>query len=384
MSSQNFPDLYSFKKHIRLLKPSFDLASSRPTNPPPQFFRDQLTKRMTTDNQQYCRIFGSLDLTNAIIDVFQPLFSSSLDLSSVNISAGTTNAIFNIILGLCNPGEEIVVFEPFDENYSEQAKLANAIIRSVPLIEPPFTSSLEQESARWTIDFDVLQQSISSKTKLVLLNMVHWPTGTVWSKEELEKINELLSEFPNVRVVQDCSDITNMRDSELTLFANLNWEKSLTIFNGGKLICADGIKVGWTVGSAANLKPVFAFHQSNLFCLWEPLQNALADTIVSEKNGLLDFKKRQLNERVEENRKKIVQKLLEKNSNFYLSEAGNGILIDVCEDSMIFFERACEKGVIVWPLTFNVAAKISTFIRIDFGGEWENVEKALDLLSFEN
>jgi len=103
------------------------------------------------------------------------------------------------------------------------------------------------------LDLDSLKAALNEKTRLIILNTPHNPTGKVFSRAELLEITEILEGFPHVFVISDeVYDFLTFDDHEHVMFANLknNWEKTITVFSGGKQFSCTGWKIGWSIAPA--------------------------------------------------------------------------------------------------------------------------------------
>ena len=126
--------------------------------------------------------------------------------------------------------------------YFDHARMRDAIIKPVPL---------EFNGTTWTFNPETLRQTLSSKTKLLIFNNPNNPTGKCFTREELETITKILEEFPHVFVLSDeVYDFLTFDKREHILFATLgnNYEKTISLFSGGKLFNCTGWKVGWAIG----------------------------------------------------------------------------------------------------------------------------------------
>ena len=120
--------------------------------------------------------------------------------------------------------------------------MAGGTLKSVPL---------KVKDGAWVFDPEDLRKVLSEKTKLLILNSPHNPTGKCFTRQELEKISEILQDFPDVVVLSDeVYDFLTFDGLEHIPFATIgdNWKKTVTIYSGGKLLNATGWKVGWAIG----------------------------------------------------------------------------------------------------------------------------------------
>lgn len=158
------------------------------------------------------------------------------------ITQGANGSLHSYIGALVNEGDEICMFEPCFPMYFDHTYLSRGTVKQ---------AHLEYRDGDWRFDPENLRKSLSSKTKLFLFNNPHNPTGKLFSREEMEQITKVLDEFPHVVVLSDeVYEFLTFDGREHTLFANIgnNWDRTISVFSGGKLFNATGWKVGWAIG----------------------------------------------------------------------------------------------------------------------------------------
>lgn len=188
----------------------------------------------------------------------------------VLVTAGATEAIAATILALCEPGDEVVTFEPYYDSYAATIALAGAVRRTSVLRFPDFA-----------VDVDSLTAAFSERTRLVLLNSPHNPTGKVFSRAELELVADLARRH-NAWVVCDevYEHITfdGVAHIPMATLPGMS-ERTLTISSAGKTFSATGWKVGWVTGPAAAVAAVRAVKQFLTFVSAGPFQPAVATAL---------------------------------------------------------------------------------------------------------
>ena len=137
----------------------------------------------------------------------------------------------------------MVVFEPCFPMYLDHLEVAGGVLKTVPLES--------DEDGNWVFDSQLLIDTLSAHTKILMINTPHNPTGKAFTREELEEITDILEYFPNCVVVADeVYDFLTFDDIEHVSFASIgdNWQRTVSIYSGGKLFNATGWKVGWAIG----------------------------------------------------------------------------------------------------------------------------------------
>ena len=187
--------------------------------------------------------------------------------SQVLVTVGATEAIAATILALCEPGDEVVTFEPYYDSYAASIALAGATRRTSVLRFPDFD-----------VDEESLRAAFSARTRMVLLNTPHNPTGKVFTRAEIELICSLAREFDAWVVTDEVYEHLVFGAAEHVPVATLPgmWDRTLTISSAGKTFSATGWKVGWVSGPAAAVAAVRAVKQFLTFVGSGPFQPAVA------------------------------------------------------------------------------------------------------------
>ena len=187
--------------------------------------------------------------------------------SQVLVTAGATEAIAAAILALVDPGDEVVVLEPFYDSYVACIEMAGGVRRPVTLRAPDFR-----------LDVDALRAAASDRATVLLLNSPHNPTGTVLTREELEAVAEVAVEHDLVVVTDEVYEHLVYDDREHVPLCTLPgmWDRTVSISSAGKTFSFTGWKVGWVTGPAELVDAVMSAKQWLTFTNAAPLQPAIA------------------------------------------------------------------------------------------------------------
>ncbi|MFI7573345.1 pyridoxal phosphate-dependent aminotransferase [Micromonospora sp. NPDC049497] len=190
----------------------------------------------------------------------------------VVVTAGATEAVAAAILGLCEPGDEVVCFEPYYDSYAASIALAGAVRRPVTL--------RPAADGRYAFDPDALRAAFGPRTRLVLLNSPHNPTGKVFTPAELALVAELCREHDAYAVTDEVYEHLVFTDAAsghvpLATLPGMR-ERTLRISSAGKTFSCTGWKVGWASGPAALVSAVLRVKQFLTFVNAAPLQPAVA------------------------------------------------------------------------------------------------------------
>jgi N-succinyldiaminopimelate aminotransferase len=215
---------------------------------------------MRAGHNQYAPLAGVPALRDAIA-AHQSRFYG-LEVEDVQVTFGATEAIAAAMLGLLDPGDEVIVFEPLYDSYAASIALAGARRRVVTLRPPDWS-------------FDPAELVVGPRTRLVLLNTPHNPTGKVFSRAELELVARVCSEHGLVAVADEVYEHL-VYEGEHVPLAKLDGmaERTLTISSLGKTFSVTGWKTGWATGPAALVGAVRAAKQFLTFAGGTPLQHA--------------------------------------------------------------------------------------------------------------
>src|SRR6187551_996362 len=187
--------------------------------------------------------------------------------SQVVVTTGCTEGIAAALLGLVNPGNEVVVLEPYYDSYVAMLQMAGGVRRPVTLRSPDFR-----------VDLDELRAAVTPRTRFVLLNSPHNPTGTVLTPAELQAVADLAVEHDLVVITDEVYEHLVYDGGEHVPIATLPgmFERTLSLSSAGKSYSFTGWKVGWATGPAALVSAVLAAKQWLTFTSGSPLQPAVA------------------------------------------------------------------------------------------------------------
>ncbi len=186
--------------------------------------------------------------------------------TQVLVTAGATEALAATLLALTDEGDEVVTFEPFYDAYGALIALGRATLVGVPLRAPAFQP-----------DHDELRAAVTDRTRVILINSPHNPTGAVLPRETLQLIVELAHQHDAIIVTDEVYEHL-IFDSEHVPISSIPgaFERTVTISSGGKTFSTTGWKIGWIVAPEALLKPILAVKQFLTYVSGAPFQPAIA------------------------------------------------------------------------------------------------------------
>ncbi len=228
---------------------------------------------ITSGVNQYAISQGALALRTAIAKHARRFYDQSIEpLSQVVVTSGATETIFDAVQAFTDPGDEVVLFEPFYDSYLASVQLAGAVPRYVELRAP------DASHPTWWFDERELEQAFTPRTRLVIVNTPHNPTGKIFTRDELELIGRLAARA-NAVIVSDevyehlvFAPARHVRPATMPSLA----DRTLTISSGGKSFSFTGWKIGWGLGPVALVGAVQKAHQWVTFATASPFQAAIA------------------------------------------------------------------------------------------------------------
>ena len=190
--------------------------------------------------------------------------------TEVLVTSGATEAVFAAILGLADAGDEVIVFEPVYDSYVPNMVMAGVTPRYVPL-----------RGESWTFDPDELAQAFGRRTRAIIVNTPHNPTGKVYSREELSVIATLCQKHDVLAITDEVYEHILYDDTVHTRLATLPGmaERTLTISTLGKTFSVTGWKIGWAIAPEPLITAVNRAHQFITFAVASPLQAAAATAL---------------------------------------------------------------------------------------------------------
>ena len=224
---------------------SINLGQGFPDTDGPTEVLEAAVEAIRSGVNQYPPGLGDPDLRQAIAEHHRRWYGLDVDpATQIVVTAGATEALAGAMLGMLDAGDEVVLFEPMYDSY--QAGIALAAATPVPVLLTPGADG------RWHFDADVFRAAISERTKFILLNSPHNPTGKVFDRDELELIAAVAIEHDVVVVTDEVYEHLVFDGSEHVPLATLPgmFERTLTISSGGKTFHTTGWKIGWMTGPA--------------------------------------------------------------------------------------------------------------------------------------
>jgi aspartate/methionine/tyrosine aminotransferase len=254
-----------------MLHGAVNLAQGFPDFPAPAEIKRAAQEAVAADVNQYAITWGAKSLRNAIARQMQEWQGIAVDPETqITVCCGSTEAMISTLLAVCNKGDEVVIFEPFYENYGPDSVLSGAKPVFVKL-RPPATPDGE-----WTFDERDLRAAFHSQTKAVILNTPNNPTGKVFTRRELELIRDLCVEFNVLAITDEIYEhilYDGTQHISMTSMEGMS-ERTVTINGLSKSYSVTGWRVGWAVGPASITNAIRKVHDFLTVGAPAPLQEA--------------------------------------------------------------------------------------------------------------
>jgi len=245
----------------------------------PDFPMDQqlaeLTQKAIQDNfNQYVPMAGYTPLRESLAEKFHFLYNSTISPDSITITPGGTYAIYTAFTTILHPGDEVIVFEPAYDSYIPNIEVNGAI---------PIRISLEFPSYR--INWDKVKSAITAKTKAIIVNSPHNPTGSVLTHEDMLILTDIVLKNNLYLISDEVYEhliFDNKQHQSVLKYPEL-FERSFVCFSFGKVYNCTGWKLGYCVAPAHLTSEFRKVHQFNSFCCYTPSQVALASHLKNKE-----------------------------------------------------------------------------------------------------
>ena len=248
-----------------------NLSQGFPDFPAPAEVKEAARQAIADDINQYAITWGAKPLRDAIVEKFARTQGITVDPErEITVCCGSTEAMMSAMMAVINPGDEIVVFEPFYENYGPDAILSGASPRFVPM-RPPFG-----ENGDWTFDHDELAAAFGPRTKAIILNTPNNPTGKVFTRGELEFIRDLCARWNSYCITDEIYEHILYDGTEHVSMARIDGMRERTIVINGmsKTYSVTGWRVGWAIAPPEPTQAIRKVHDFLTVGAAAPLQQA--------------------------------------------------------------------------------------------------------------
>lgn len=249
----------------------------------PDFLMDEelialVNAAMQKGNNQYVHMNGLLALRERLAEKIHGLYAATVDPeTAITITPGGTYAIFTALTTVLQPGDEVIVFEPAYDSYTPTIEINGAIPVLIPLTFPDYK-----------IDWELVKQKVSSKTKMIMLNSPHNPTGSVLRANDIAQLRAIVKDtgiFILSDEVYEHLIFDGLQHESMLRYPDL-LERSFVCFSFGKTYHCTGWKIGYCVAPAMLMAEFRKIHQFNCFSCNSPVQFALTEFLQQKEKYL--------------------------------------------------------------------------------------------------
>jgi len=246
-----------------------NLSQGFPDFDGPAFVKQAAIDAINQGHNQYARSPGEPVLVEQLATRFETRTGIGVDpLAQITVTSGCTEAIAATLLGIINPGDEVILFEPYYDSYRACIAMAQGTPRFV---------SMKPTAGRFTFDIDDLKAACTNRTKAILVNTPHNPTGTMFTREELTQIADLCKQHNTIAISDEVYEdlIFDRQHISIASLPGMSG-RTITLSSLGKSFSLTGWKVGWAIASPELTNAIRSSHQFLTYATATPFQHAAA------------------------------------------------------------------------------------------------------------
>jgi len=347
-----------------------NLAQGFPDFSAPEALKDAARQAITRDYNQYAITWGAKSLRNAIAAKYKRSYGLELDPETeITVCCGSTEGMIDSLTAVTNPGDEVIIFEPFYENYGPDTKLCGA--------QPPF---VRLHPPDWSFDPEELRAAFTKNTKAIIVNTPNNPTGKVFSRTELELIAALCQEFDTLAITDEIYEHITYDGAQHIPMITLPGmrERTILVNSTSKTFAVTGWRVGWVVAARDLTDSIRKVHDFVTVGAAAPLQEACAEALSFGQEYYL-----QLGVEYNERRQMILQMLESAGFRTYAPRGAYYVITDISgfgfADDVTFIRHLIEHaGVAAVPGSsfYHDPQHGSQQIRFCFCKKYETLERA--------
>lgn len=257
---------------------AINLSQGFPSFEPPTKLRDRISYHLNHGANQYAPMTGIPALREAIAEKTTRLQARTLDADSeITVCTGATEGLFSAIQAIVQVGDEVIVLDPAYDSYEPAVTLAGGITKHVPL-------QIAANGCDFGIDWQRLKDTINAKTRLIVVNFPHNPTGAILSAADLEQLADIVRDTSCLLLSDEVYEhiVFDGEPHRSLLGHDELWERTLVVASFGKTFHATGWKLGYCMAPAALSVEFRKVHQFTTFAVSTPMQHGVADFLVSD------------------------------------------------------------------------------------------------------
>ncbi|WP_191858638.1 methionine aminotransferase [Hanstruepera ponticola] len=352
---------------------AINLAQGFPNFKSDQKLIDLVCKAMNSGYNQYAPMPGNSELRQAISKKFEHLYNVTYHPETeITVTAGATQAIFTIISTFIKQDDEVIIFKPAYDCYEPSVELFGGVVKSIPLHAP-----------NYRVDWELVKNTITHKTKMIIINTPHNPSGTVLSEQDMLQLQRLTENTDIIVLSDEVYEhiiFDGLKHQSACLFPNLK-SRSFIVASFGKTFHNTGWKMGYCCAPKDLMDEFRKVHQFNVFAVNHPMQKGLADYLQEPSHYL------ELSEFYQEKRDYFLK--LIQGSRFQCNTSqGTYFQVlgfsDITNESDVEFSKrlTIDNGLTSIPMSvFNEQGKDDKMLRFCFAKTNEILEQAAEILN---
>jgi len=261
--------IFTVMSHMAQVHGAINLAQGFPDFDGPQALRDRVKHHLDHGHNQYAPLAGVPELSEQIALKIAALYGHVIDPERhITITPGATEALYCAVTAVVNPGDEVIVFDPAYDTYQPSVALNGGITRHIRTRYPDFE-----------IDWDLVRDTINGRTRLIIINTPHNPTGTTWTAGDIESLREVIAGTGIYLLTDEVYEhmvFDGRPHLSLLRFPDLA-ARTFAVYSFGKTYHSTGWRIGYCVAPSMLTKEFLRIHQFINFSTNAPMQHALAD-----------------------------------------------------------------------------------------------------------
>ena len=353
---------------------AINLSQGFPNFPADKKLTDLAAQALHNDHNQYAPLAGKFSLRKILSEKVARLYDRNIDPETdITLTAGATQAVFTAVATMVHPGDEVIMFKPAYDCYEPAIDLNGGITR-VFQMKPP----------HYAIDWNAVEDLISEKTRLIVLNSPHNPTGKILHQADIDALIQLVEKYPQLYILSD-EVYEHMTFDERPHLSVLQFPKlaarAMACFSFGKTFHVTGWKLGYIIAPEALMTEFRKVHQYNVFCVNHPFQVALAEYLKDPDNylNLPAFYQKKRDHFLSITSNSRLKMLPSEGSYFQLADYSE---ISNEKDDAFTLRLIREKGLALIPVSgFNQNAEQHQNVRICFAKTDETLEAAAEIIN---
>lgn len=263
--------IFTVMSQMALQHDAVNLGQGFPDFPVPEALVDALTKAMRDGKNQYAPMMGIPALREAIAEKTEACYGfKACPDSEITVTSGASEAIFDAVLAVVRPGDEVIVLDPCYDCYEPAIDLAGGTCVHVPLHPQDFS-----------VDWERLSAAVTAKTRMIFINSPHNPSGALWTENDIQRLMALIRDTDILVLSDEVYEhivFDGVRHESALRYPELA-QRSFVISSFGKTYHCTGWKIGYCIAPKSLTAEFRKVHQYNTFCSFAPAQWAFAELI---------------------------------------------------------------------------------------------------------